>query len=546
MSFFGHTIQGVDKITGLPRGGCGGPSGMAETPGNDVVITLGCNWDENTDFPTIDTNNLGDIGMGTNAESPVHTGSDKASVGSETQQAATFMHELGHNFDLRHGGPYKFYPFSNTGGAKGDGTLTSGSSVNCKPNYNSIMSYSKQLEDYYPDPSTQYRLDYSEGEHIPFGVLDETDLDEPAGLTGNSGTVVIFGTTGGIEDAPVGPNINWDGSISGVDPNTGAAETGDINNLGIPGCGASPSQTAINDLNDWNHLLYDNRNAFGGSFDNIVPFDTPRRDILDLVNAQNEWFDSLLFYHTLTRTDDVLPFAGDVADISFQFFSGSPENFDLENVGPFVYDLNTIVLQDGFYEQTNPDGSLRNGQENAPAIPLDCEEGDISLRCNPRELVLIDVTGDDNPDREFFIRVARLTDENSANSTPFISPLIGPFEIHKDGTGGFYHLAVNTGDLLMDGGSLAIPGAGKYAFDVILATPSGTGVTEGVGLDLNINEDGPSFQVGDDIFACFDGVFDEEGDPVFAASCPENISGYRQVVGDTKSTAVILVENDAP
>jgi len=53
-------------------GACG-PSGLAEIAGNDLIITLGCGF----------------------------TGT----AGSEDEQAGTFMHELGHNLNLDHGGP---------------------------------------------------------------------------------------------------------------------------------------------------------------------------------------------------------------------------------------------------------------------------------------------------------------------------------------------------------------------------------------------------------------------------------------------------------
>ena len=64
-----------------------GSSGYAEIGGNDLAITMG-------PFP--------------------------AHVGTHDQQAAAFMHELGHNLNLRHGG---------------------NEDLNCKPNYPSIMSY---------------------------------------------------------------------------------------------------------------------------------------------------------------------------------------------------------------------------------------------------------------------------------------------------------------------------------------------------------------------------------------------------------------------
>ena len=65
--------------------GLGATSGCAELPGNDFVVSLG-GWSS--------------------------TGGHRA--GSADAQAATFMHEIGHNLNLRHGG---------------------GDDINCKPNY---------------------------------------------------------------------------------------------------------------------------------------------------------------------------------------------------------------------------------------------------------------------------------------------------------------------------------------------------------------------------------------------------------------------------
>ena len=64
------------------------------------------------------------------------------------------MHELGHNLGLRHGG---------------------GDNVNCKPNYYSVMSYSRQLPDFLsPRP-----LDYSRGAQP---TLNESALSEGGGV----------------------------------------------------------------------------------------------------------------------------------------------------------------------------------------------------------------------------------------------------------------------------------------------------------------------------------------------------------------------------
>jgi len=95
-------------------------------------------------------------------------------VGTDFQQASTLMHELGHNFGLRHGPTYV-----------SNGLLTV---QNCQPNYESVMNYAFQvhgltvksmnvpINGFQPNDSV---IDYSR-EGLP-GVT-ETTLNESAGL----------------------------------------------------------------------------------------------------------------------------------------------------------------------------------------------------------------------------------------------------------------------------------------------------------------------------------------------------------------------------
>src|SRR5262249_35809407 len=79
-------------------------SGGAELPGSDVEVSRG-GWN---------------VGQGDMDKD----GTSDENVGTIQQQAGTFMHELGHNLNLGHGG---------------------GDSTNFKPNYLSIMSYRYQM-----------------------------------------------------------------------------------------------------------------------------------------------------------------------------------------------------------------------------------------------------------------------------------------------------------------------------------------------------------------------------------------------------------------
>lgn len=102
---------------------------------------------------------------------------------SNSSISKTFMHELGHNLGLRHGG------FENR---------------NRKPNYNSVMNYRFQ----FPGADTNCNaigdgvLDYSRGLRIP---LDENNLDETQGTCGT--TSIDWDSSGTIETS-VARNIN--------------------------------------------------------------------------------------------------------------------------------------------------------------------------------------------------------------------------------------------------------------------------------------------------------------------------------------------------
>ena len=108
-------------------------SGIADSNGGDLMITLGL-WDNQ--------------------------------VGSSLVQASTLMHELGHNFGLRHGGVVP------------SGTLE----ANCKPNYQSIMNYLFQIRGLWNSQGVPV-LDYSR-QLLP--TLNESALVEATGFGATS------------------------------------------------------------------------------------------------------------------------------------------------------------------------------------------------------------------------------------------------------------------------------------------------------------------------------------------------------------------------
>ncbi len=244
-----------------------GPSGVAEQKGNDFIISLGC------DFTTAEPTTFYTEPTGTG-----HT----ASVGSVNEQAGTLMHELGHNFNLAHGGPKNLVETPTV--------LVADSSINCKPNYISVMSYPRQYDTGYL--GTAWQLNYSRGLFTASGAppLTESNLSEDFGLMSSNymNPTIIFAIPQGSPPGSVTPsilatgittpnlpspigslltNINFDGDGS---PGESSVSI-NINNFKIPGCDdgtAAPRTTPYNDYNDWVNLFYNFRASTTGTAQN--------------------------------------------------------------------------------------------------------------------------------------------------------------------------------------------------------------------------------------------------------------------------------------
>lgn len=211
---FGHNMVGAN-----PTGGGSSSSGCSEVGGDDAVVSLGS-------FTTTTVNGI------------------SHPRGNTDQQAGTFMHEFGHLLGFQHGGE---------------------DTVNNKPNYRSVMSYSRQFSG---TPITGRRLDYSRSEVD----LNEASLNECGGI----GPIASDPTLGPIlpffpsaDQIAFGPGawsvvtpslatvsapctsgqlpINWNRQTSqGKVFQT--ATSGDINSDGV--------NTTLFGSNDWANVLY--------------------------------------------------------------------------------------------------------------------------------------------------------------------------------------------------------------------------------------------------------------------------------------------------
>jgi hypothetical protein len=135
---------------------------------------------------------------------------------SSYNQSQTFMHELGHNLGLRHGG------FENR---------------NWKPNYNSVMNYRHQFPGADTDGNTYGNgaLDYSWGAN---NTIDENAIFEPLGVLGFP---VDFNVDGVIQQSPYARNLNCE---------SGSAPCGDGVGCSDAFCGP------LLDHNDWAAIVW--------------------------------------------------------------------------------------------------------------------------------------------------------------------------------------------------------------------------------------------------------------------------------------------------
>jgi hypothetical protein len=203
------------NLVGNPSGGSSS-SGCSEVGGDDAVVSLGS-------FTTTTVNGI------------------SHARGTTDQQAGTFMHEFGHLLGFQHGGE---------------------DTINNKPNYRSVMSYSRQFSG---SPITGRRLDYSRSEVD----LNEASLNECLGMGSDlslgpiapyfpSNDQIAFGPGAWSVVTPLSATvsspctlgqlpINWNRQTSaGKVFQTGTSA--DINGDGV--------NTTLFGSNDWANVLY--------------------------------------------------------------------------------------------------------------------------------------------------------------------------------------------------------------------------------------------------------------------------------------------------
>ncbi len=218
---FRYVLFAHNQVGSSP-GGTSTASGCSEVGGDDAAITLGS-------FTSTTVSGL------------THN------RGTTDQQAGTFMHEFGHLLGLRHGG---------------------GDNVNCKPNYLSVMSYTRQIAG---SPIPGRRLDYSRAA-LPSLGLDESNLLETAGLCPSCDAATLatlaplspffpsadqtaFGPSVWSVVAANSSTINW--SRDKTKQGLPIIETSPVSaniNQGSGGCDGS--DTLLKGHDDWSNLLY--------------------------------------------------------------------------------------------------------------------------------------------------------------------------------------------------------------------------------------------------------------------------------------------------
>lgn len=266
-----------------------GNSGVGRQPGSDFIVSLGT-------FTAV----------------------------TDMQTAGTFMHELGHNLGLDHGGS--------------DG-------VNNKPNYPSVMNYLWQLSGI--SRGGVFVLDYS---RVALALLNELALDETKGLgpgaTGYATARWVPGVGGApgafVQVASAAAPIDWDGD--GLTTNTSLP-------FDISGDSA---QTSLQPCNDWQILKLRGGSIGAGGYTPPMVTSVPREmtpadqarilppDTTPPVTTASIWPSPNAAGWNRTPVDVTLTATDDISGVA-------RTEYDLDGIGPTAYTAPVPVVAEGVH-----------------------------------------------------------------------------------------------------------------------------------------------------------------------------------------------------
>jgi hypothetical protein len=195
-------------------------------------------------------------------------------------ESTTFMHEMGHTFQLGHGGNY----------------FAAGDDHNLKPNYLSVMNYLFQFRSIVPGRP----MDYSRWK---LATLNESSLIEGAGIDNNAppAGLATWGKTAfthydaGADKCIFEANSvigdfdwNWNGPIDGAAIVGGINDPDRISGAGAEDCQQPALRNSLTGHDDWTNLHLDHRDIDGwnelGAGESI-PETQPEQSIAEVMES---------------------------------------------------------------------------------------------------------------------------------------------------------------------------------------------------------------------------------------------------------------------
>ena len=157
--------------------------------------------------------------------------------GTNDEKIGTFIHELGHNLDLTHGGS---------------------GHENYKPNYLSVMNYFFQTVGVYYNSS--YHFDY---QRLTLPNLNEASLNEAVGLNSASANADGYWTQHVCPSTSATPDDWWWSMVNAIDWNCDG-DTTDVGGVNVNGP-VYPSKTSLVSQNNWANIDFGGFGVIGSS-----------------------------------------------------------------------------------------------------------------------------------------------------------------------------------------------------------------------------------------------------------------------------------------